>query len=96
MKQVLARYHDGDIFAIWEDKRLPREIHQAVPHRASRIEVIEEGSHRGLFFVDFTPLFEMTGNPKYQTCLTQTFTSYDQAREAEVQWLKKNYVCSSH
>jgi len=95
MKRILARYIEGAILSIWEDHRLPRETHHANPHRASRIEVIEEGSKRGLFFVDFEPLFQMTKNPKYLTCLTETFTSYDDARKAEVNWLRENYIGGS-
>lgn len=94
MKKILKRYMpDGSVRGIWDDSTAKRERSQgSVPHRASRIEAIEEGPNAGLFHVDFTPLAEMTGRDEFRLCLARAFESYEEARRAEVEWLTHNYV----
>ena len=83
---------EGEVRALWDEALKPRETLGATPHRASRIEVVENGPHRGFFHVDFTPLYEMTDNPKFCVCLSNVFASYETARRWEVEWLRKNYI----
>lgn len=45
-----------------------------------------------MYFVDFSPLAAVTGNPFYCCCLAQTFTRREDALKAEVAWLAENYV----
>jgi hypothetical protein len=59
----------------------------AVPRRASRVEVIPVGPHRGKFFVDFSLL-----GPDYQLCLAQPFDTHDEAVRAEQAWLLENWI----
>lgn len=65
-----------------------RAIHNAVPRRASRVEVIDTGSQRGRFYVDFSPLGDC-----YQLCLRQTFEDYHEAVAAERRWLTRHWIC---
>lgn len=45
-----------------------------------------------MYFVDFSPLAAVTGNPFYNCCLARTFTRREDALKAEVAWLAENYV----
>ncbi len=63
-----------------------------MPHRASRVEVIAAGKHRGRFHVDFSLLAELSGKAEHCVCLVPTFNSYQEAVAAEVAWLEENYV----
>jgi hypothetical protein len=97
MITILRVYRpDGEVRAVWgrENAPLLRNA-QAMPQRASRVEVVEEGRHRGRFYVDFSPLAVVTGRPEYQTCLIATFDSHEEAVAAEVDWLRRNWLCSA-
>jgi hypothetical protein len=77
----------GQIRAIWTDNLDLRKTYCAIPRRASRVEVVEEGPHKGEFFVDMSPL-----GPQYQFCFTRTFCSHAEALRAEQEWLIQNWV----
>lgn len=82
---------NGDVRGLWSDHIDLRRV-GLMPARASRVEVILEGPHRGLFHVDFTPLAELTSNPTLAVCLTSPFTSHDAAVQAEQRWLHHAFI----
>ncbi len=84
---------DGTARSIWNDAQA-KTLRAAgvVPRRASRVEVIEEGPHRGLFHVDFTLLADATGDDRYRVCLVSPFETHAAAVAAEVAWLNRNWV----
>lgn len=45
-----------------------------------------------MYFVDFSPLADVTGNPIYRCCLARTFARREEALKSEVAWLNENYV----
>lgn len=81
----------GKVRAIFDDTAR-KVFPNLMPRRASRVEVIPEGKHKGRFHVDFTLLSEQTGRAEHAVCLARPFDSYKEAVEAEVAWLKENYV----
>lgn len=84
---------DGRTRAIWSDDRASTlRATGSTPRRASRVEAITEGPHRGLFSVDFTLLSEITGDPRHAVCLARPFERHDAAVAAEVAWLRDNYI----
>ena len=93
MKTIKRYLLDGSTRMIWDDRLGDRERSLGVfPQRASRIEVITSGPHRGRFFVDFSPLAEVTRDTRFRQCLSQTFAGYAEANQAEVRWLLNNWV----
>lgn len=64
-----------------------RATYGAVPRRASRVEAVEAGPHRGRFHVDFSPL-----SLEHQLCLLETFTEHDEAVAAERAWLLEHWI----
>ena len=93
MKNVIRFLPTGEVRGIYTDAvPLRRILPGLMPHRASRIEVVQEGRHRGRFSVDFSLLAELTGNPEHRSSLATTFDSYQEAIRAEVQWLQANYI----
>jgi hypothetical protein len=83
----------GEVRAIYTDAPPLRQLlPSAMPRRASRIEVIEEGKHRGKFHVDFSLLAAFTGQAEHAVCLAVPFESYREANDAEVAWLAQHYV----
>ncbi len=86
---------DGTMKAIWDDSSGfdPRRV-LGKPRRASRIEVIEGGPHDGEFSVDMSLLGGITGNPAHFVCLLPTYRSYQAANQAEIAWLKQNWVAA--
>lgn len=96
MPQLLRVYGgDGRTRAIWSDRSAGfLRATASRPKRASRVEVIEDGPNSGKFGVDFTLLADATGDERYRVCLTRTFERYDAAVEAEVAWLRENYLMS--
>lgn len=64
-----------------------RETFGAIPRRASRVEVVEEGQPVGRFYVDFSPLGE-----SFQFCLLATFDDYQEAVQAEQAWLTEFWI----
>lgn len=90
---------DGTVRAVWSDENGPGfRAARVVPKRASRIEVIPDGSQAGFFHVDFTLLSEITGDYRHRVCLAKPFSSYSEAVAAEIRWLETNWVleCSSN
>ena len=84
---------NGEIRGIWNDQTGPGfRTHGAIPQRASRVEVIQEGPSRGMFYVDFSPLADITGDDRYRCCLAEVFESYSRAVATEVEWLTKYWV----
>lgn len=94
MPKLLRAYRpDGSTRGVWNDQTAPASRKAGViPQRASRVEVIPDGPNRGEFHVDLTLLAEITGDPKFQVCLTRTFQSYSEAVAAEVAFIEKNWV----
>jgi hypothetical protein len=45
-----------------------------------------------LYFVDFSPLADVTNNNVYRCCLLPTFAKRADAIAAEIKWLEANYV----
>lgn len=61
------------------------------PHRASSIEPITVEPYVGWYAVDFSPLHSM--NPSiYACCLARRFSTRKAAIQAEVAWLKQNFL----
>lgn len=92
---MLKRYMaDGNVRAVWSDGEASffRGQLNAVPHRASHIEVVESGPRQGCFHVSFAPLHAATQLPWAACCLRETFDNYEDARRAEIVWLQANYV----
>lgn len=86
-------FSGGGVRAVYSDDFSTRKVFPTIiPHRASRIEVIEVGPNRGLFGVDFGPLADITGDERYRDIWLGPFEKYDDARRAEVSWLEENYV----
>jgi hypothetical protein len=75
----------GGLRKIFETR--DRGRYGAVPRRASRVEVIQEGPQRGRFFVDFSLLGD-----EYQLCLLSTFDDHDEAVTAERSWLDRHWL----
>lgn len=69
----------------------PREVHGAVPTRASRIEVVEEGPLAGLFYTTIL-VSAITGDPGHDVSLWPPLPSYEESRRREVRWLQDNYI----
>lgn len=93
MKLLKAYHADGSVRAVWKDE-ISKSLRAAgaTPKRASRVEVVTEGPNATLFYVDFTPLFEITGKASDCVCLCKPFESYSAAVAAEVAWLERNWV----
>jgi hypothetical protein len=93
--RLVKVYTAGTQRAIWtsDNEKLLR-AQGALPQRASRVEVIPDGEHRGLFHVDFSPLAAITGDCRYAVCLPKPFASYHEAVAAEVAWLQQNWMLS--
>ncbi len=98
MVTLLKAYRaDGTVRAIWRDVLGPNLRHLGfLPQRASRIEVVEEGPHRGKFHVDMTLLAELTANPEFAVCFSQTFDSHTEAVAAEVAFIEKNWMLGNY
>lgn len=94
MVRILQSFRpDGTRRAVWspavaESFRAAGEI----PHRASNVEVVEEGPDRGRFYADFTKLAELENDPSLCICLASTFASHAEAVAAEVRWLEQHWV----
>lgn len=88
----LVRYlPNGEVRGIWYDDFDVRLVFGVIPHRASRIEVIEDGEHKGQFQVDFCPLAKMTGREEYRQTFSP-FSTYEEARRFEMMWLLRHWV----
>lgn len=81
----------GEVRAIWDDTLDLRPL-GTIPQRASRIEVIQEGPHRGKFAVDFSLLADALNDDRFRVCLTQVYSNYRHAVEAEIAWLMENWI----
>lgn len=94
MPKLLKAYRpDGTARAVWSDSVAPGFRRTgALPVRASRVEVIPDGVHRGLFHVDFSLLADATKDERLRVCLARPFESYQGAVAAEVAWLERNWV----
>lgn len=92
--KVLRSYRpDGSCRSIWRDQEAEHNrAHGVVPRRASRVEVIEDGPHRGLFSVDFSLLADLTDDRRMRVCLARPFATYGEAVAAEVAWIEKYWV----
>lgn len=94
MATLLKAYRpDGVTRAVWRDHLGPG-LRQAgaVPRRASRVEVIEDGPHAGRFHVDLSLLADIAGTDRLRVCLTTTFDGYAAAVAAEVAFIERNWV----
>lgn len=89
---TIAVLPSGEIRAIYDDAVDLRALLGEIPRRASRIEVIEKGKRRGDFGVSFEPLADQLGDDGWRFCLAETFRSYEEAKRAEVAWLRRNYL----
>lgn len=76
---------DADSPALYEQLK-------ALPERASDISIIREGKLRGWWFVDFSRVSAMTNDPSLAVCLSQPFRSRKEAIEAEIVWMKRNFL----
>lgn len=94
MTRILKVYRpDGTTRAIWSDAiAASLRKHDVIPQRASRVEAITEGPHRGKFHVDLSLLASIAKNAKFEVCLTKTFESYAEAVAAEVKFIELNWV----
>ncbi len=91
MKKLLARYlTDGSVRAIWSDRFASR--HHGKPVRASRIEVVSDGTFDGYFFTTII-LAAVTGDGAHDLSLWPPLPSYEESVQREVCWLERNYVC---
>lgn len=96
MKTLLSCYRPtGEVRSIFTDTAAPllRKT-GAFPQRASRVEVIETGPHRGLFYVDFSLLADVTHQPEHRVCLATPFASHKAAVAAEVAWIEQHWILS--
>lgn len=94
MAKLLKAYRsDATIRGIWTDQTASGfRQNGTIPQRASRVEVIPSGPHRGKFHVDLTLLSELTGDDRFCVCLLPAFDSYADAVAAEVSWIEQNWV----
>lgn len=94
MKTLLGVFRpDGEVRTVFSDAAAPvlRRL-GAFPQRASRVEVIADGPHRGLFHVDFSLLAGITGRSDHAVCLARPFATHAEAVAAEVAWLRQNWI----
>lgn len=94
MVKLLKSYRpDGSSRAVWSDQTAAAFRRAGViPQRASRVEVIDAGQHRGRFHVDLSLLADITGDSKLRVCLATPFDSYAAAVAAEVSFIERNWV----
>lgn len=84
---------DGTRRAVWSEAVAPSfRAEGEIPHRASNVEVVEDGPNRGRFHADFTKLSELENDPSLCICLAATFASHAEAVAAEVRWLEQHWV----
>jgi hypothetical protein len=94
MAKLLRVYKpDGTATAIWNDatSQILRKA-GSVPKRASRVEAIDSGPHRGKFYVDMTLLATLAEDTSLEVCLVQTFENYADAITAELQFIRANWL----
>jgi hypothetical protein len=92
---VVLTIEDGELKCIISnDADAPElcEMLDAPIQRASSIESIQEGSKRGWWYVDMTPLYVTTGDVKHACCLLQLFPTRSLAMTAEVEWLEEHFL----
>lgn len=87
---------DGVVRAIWS-QRFPFEQafgseFLAARRRASVVLTVPVGPHAGDFFADFSYLAELTGDARHHVCLVKTFRCEAALIEAEVAWLRANWL----
>ncbi len=92
MAVTVKRYVRGQTRAIYGDAHRDLLCADGIPTRASRIEVVQEGPHRGRFFVDMSLLADAVGRDDFRVCLLPTYEQYAAANAAEVAWLLANWV----
>jgi hypothetical protein len=85
---------NGEMRAIVDDTIDVRTL-GALPRRASRVEVVECGPHRGKYHVDMSLLADISGNDTHRVCLLPTYVRYRDAIAAEIAWLRANWLTSS-
>lgn len=87
---------DATVRAIWSDNLGP-ELRRAgaFPRRASRVEVIESGPHRGKFHVDLSLMAALTGDHRFAVCLARPFESHADAVAAEVEFLERAWLTAT-
>lgn len=78
----------GTLKAIWPaDETFDLRGLGGIARRASHVEMIDSGPHRGRWHVDFSPL-----GLGYEYCLVQTFDRRADALAAEHQHLLENWL----
>jgi hypothetical protein len=84
---------DGSTRSLWHRQfaRVNRG-HGVMPVRASHVRVVEDGPHRGYFYVDLTPLAALTGDHTFNTVLPGFFESHEEAVAAEQDFLLRHWV----
>lgn len=92
---MIITIHNGEIRGIVENHTdtpgLCQDL-EAYPQRASDVLAVTSGPKAGWWYVDFSPLVELTGDVEFGCCLVECFRTRQAAIEAEVQWLKRNFL----
>lgn len=76
----------------WVKHNYPILLAQKEEDCLKAIDEVNRCKQNTMYFVDFSPLAAITGNPFYCCCLARTFTRREDALKAEVAWLAENYV----
>jgi len=91
VKLLKAYRNDGTTRCIYDDRLAPT-LRSSDVHRASHVEPVREGPHRGNWHVDLSPLGELLGRDEFHVCLVTTFPKRADALAAEVAWLERNWI----
>lgn len=93
VKLLKAYRPDGSVRGVWQDATASGfRSAGAIPRRASRVEVIEDGPNRGRFHVDLSLLADLSGDRTLRVCLIRAFDSHTDAVAAEVAFIERNWV----
>lgn len=86
---------NGELRCLVEDDADSPALYEqlnSLPERASDIGIIQEGRLKGWWFVDFSRVAKMTDDPSMSVCLAHPFRSRREAIEAEIAWMKQNFL----
>lgn len=89
MTRTLIIKPDGTVLGLWYDDMEPRLMFNAVPVRATHVLPVLDGPNAGKFQCDLSPLAELIPGGSPVVCLRQTFARYDEAVQAEINYVEE-------